>query len=204
MTPKRQGGFTLVELIVAVTIFFIMSALLYAMLDGVRRQLGFAEEAGDSLRELHYAMRRIGMDLSQLQPRPVRNELGSGWKNAVETGDGTNTIEVSVGGWRNPMVQPRGSVQRVAYLLDGDVLTRLHWPVLDRTLALEPLRVDLLTGVRELRVRFLDANGEWSEQWPPFGAGSGPADTRLRPRAIELLIDHEYWGEIARIIEISG
>ncbi|MDH3589104.1 MAG: type II secretion system minor pseudopilin GspJ [Gammaproteobacteria bacterium] len=202
MTIKRQHGFTLLELVVATAIFFIMSAMLYAVLDSVRRQLVFSEEASDSLRELHYAMRRMALDLSQLQPRPVRDELGSGWQDSISAGSGSNAIEISVGGWRNPMALPRGSVQRVAYTVDGDVLARLHWPVLDRTLAAEPLRTDLLTGIRDIQVRFLDASGEWSEQWPPFGAG--PDNTRARPRAIEIFIDHEQWGELTRIVEITG
>ncbi|NNF67584.1 MAG: type II secretion system minor pseudopilin GspJ [Gammaproteobacteria bacterium] len=198
-TPSR--GFTLIELLVATAIFAIMGVMLFAMLDGVRRQLVQSEEAGDSLRELHYVMRRLAMDLSQLQPRPIRDELGSGWQNAVNVDAGANAIEFSVGGWRNPMNMPRGSVQRVAYLVDGDVLARLHWPVLDRTLSAEPFRTDLLTGVLNISVQFLDQVGEWTEQWPPPGAQSDP---RLKPRAVEIFIEHEYWGEITRIVEIAG
>ena len=199
---RRQAGFTLVELLVASAIFAIMSIMLFAMLDGVRRQLGYSEEASNSLRELHYALRRIAMDVSQIQPRPIRDELGSGFQDAVSVNSGTNAIEFSVGGWRNPMALPRGNIERVAYLVDGDVLARLHWPVLDRTLSTEALRTDLLTGIREIRVRFLDETGEWSEQWPP--QTGEPSDQRARPRAIEIFIDHEQWGELTRIIEISG
>jgi len=198
---RKDAGFTLVELMVATAIFAIMSVMLFAMLDGVRRQLGFSEEAGNSLRELHYVMRRIAMDLSQLQPRPIRDELGSGWQNAVNADSGNNAIEISVGGWRNPMNLPRGSVQRVAYLVDGDVLARLHWPVLDRTLSTEALRTEMLTGIVSISVQFLDESGEWSEQWPPLG---GQQDQRSRPRAIEIMIEHEEWGEIMRVIEIAG
>ena len=201
MSVRKDTGFTLIELLVANAIFVIMSVMLFAMLDGVRRQLVFSEEAGNSLRELHYVMRRIAMDISQLQPRPIRDEVGSGWQNAVNASGGTNTIEISVGGWRNPMNLPRSSVQRVAYVVDGDVLARLHWPVLDRTLSTEPVRTDLLTGIIDIRVQFLNETGEWSEQWPPLG---GQQNQRSRPRAIEILLDHEQWGELTRIIEISG
>lgn len=198
----KQSGFTLIELLVATAIFAIMSVMLFAMLDGVRGQLVHSEEAANSLRELHYALRRIAMDVSQLQPRPIRDEVSDGWKDAVSANSGNNAIEFSVGGWRNPMNQPRGSTQRVAYLVDGEVLTRLHWPVLDRTLSTEPLRTDMLTGIRDIRVRFLDQTGEWSEQWPPRGTGT--VDQRARPRAIEIFVEHEEWGEVTRIIEIAG
>lgn len=202
MKRAQQRGFTLLELVVATAVFAIMSAMVYSTLAGVRTSLSFSEESESAMRELHYAMRRIAMDVSQLQPRPVRDELGD-WSGAVAAGNGTAALELSVGGWRNPLASPRGTIQRVAYTLDGDVLTRLHWPVLDRTLATEPLRIDLLTGVVNVEISFLHENGEWSEQWPPL-SGGGAADVRQRPRAVEIVIEHEQWGLINRIVEIAG
>ena len=202
MKHRLQHGFTLLELVVATAVFAIMSAMVYSTLAGVRTSLEFSEQAENSMRELHYAMRRVAMDVAQLQPRPVRDALGD-WSGVVDTGTGQAAIELSVGGWRNPLATPRGTIQRVAYIVDGDVLTRLHWPVLDRTLATEPLRVDLLTGVLNVEVRFLHSNGEWSEQWPPVTGGQ-TANERQRPRAIEIVIEHEEWGVINRIVEISG
>lgn len=197
----RARGFTLIELVVATAIFFIMAAMVYGALDAVRRQLVFSEEAETSTRELHYAMRRIALDVAQLQPRAVRDELGDP-AGALRTGGSAAAIELSVGGWRNPMALPRGTIQRVSYIIDGDTLARLHWPVLDRTLATEPLRTDLLSGVLAVQVRFLDLRGEWTDQWPPLGdAGASP---RARPRAIEVVIEHEQWGLINRVIEVAG
>ena len=202
MKHRCQNGFTLLELVVATAVFAIMAGMVYSTLAGVRTNLEMSEQAENSMRELHYAMRRVAMDVAQLQPRAVRDELGD-WSGAVDTGSGQAAIELSVGGWRNPLAAPRGTIQRVAYIVDGDVLTRLHWPVLDRTLATEPLRIDLLTGVVNVEISFLHANGEWSEQWPPL-TGTQASSERQRPRAVEIVIEHEEWGVINRIIEISG
>lgn len=198
---KRARGFTLIELVVATAIFAIMSVMVYGALSSVRQQRVAAEEAEGQLRELHYAMRRIALDAAQIQPRPVRDELGD-HSGAVRAATGNAALELSVGGWRNPMNMPRSTIQRVAYLIDGDTLVRLHWPVLDRTLATEPLRIELLNGVVNIQVRFLDPSGEWTEQWPPLNAAaSSPRD---RPRAIEIIIEHETWGVLNRIIEVAG
>ncbi len=70
---EKQAGFTLIELMVASAVFAIMSVMIFSMLDGIRGQLVHTEEASDSLRELHYALRRIALDISQLQPRPIFN-----------------------------------------------------------------------------------------------------------------------------------
>ncbi|MBT8143219.1 MAG: type II secretion system minor pseudopilin GspJ [Gammaproteobacteria bacterium] len=200
---KRQAGFTLLELIVATAIFAIMSAMVYGTLAGVGRQLEASEQAAGSMRELHYALRRVAMDVAQLQPRPVRDDLGD-LAGAIDTSSAAGAIELSVGGWRNPLRNPRGTTQRVAYVIDDDVLTRLHWPVLDRTLATEPLRIDLLSGVYDIQLRFLDRNGEWTEQWPPLSQGGDVDSSRRRPRAVEIMIEHEQWGIITRVIEIAG
>ena len=201
MNAARQPGFTLLELVVATAVFAVMATMVYATLATVRTQLQISEETEASMRELHYAMRRVAADVAQLQPRPVRDELGD-WSNAIDSTSTAGAIEMSIGGWRNPLGMPRGTIQRVAYIVDGDILARLHWPVLDRTLATEPLRVDLLSGVYNIQLRFLSRNGEWSEQWPPLNLGN--ADARARPRAVEIVIEHEEWGLVNRVVEIAG
>ena len=40
---------------------------------------------------------------------------------------------------------------------------------MDRTLATLPIRTELLDGVTDVEIRFLDAAGEWHLEWPPLG-----------------------------------
>ncbi len=101
-------------------------------------------------------MRRMLQDFSQIQPRPVREELGGGWKYAL-LADGRNLddVEVTRAGWRNPLGRPRSSLQRVAYRVEDGVLIRSQWPVLDRMLEAEASELELLDRVEEFRLRFL-------------------------------------------------
>ena len=95
---------------------------------------------------------------------------------------------------------------RVAYRLDQDGLWRDHWQVLDRPQATEPLHTKLLTGIRGVSFRFLAPSRTWSERWP-VGTSVGPATSdaeRARPAAIEVTLDLEDWGEIKRLVEVSG
>jgi general secretion pathway protein J len=64
-------------------------------------------------------------------------------------------VEFTRGGWSNPLGQPRAGVQRVAYELDDGRLLRVHWFVPDHTLSEQPVEREILTGVREFRLRFL-------------------------------------------------
>jgi general secretion pathway protein J len=93
-------------------------------------------------------------------------------------------------------------MQRAAYRIEEDELIRYHWRVLDRTFSNEPIGVTLLDGVESILFRFLQANGEWTEQWPPNNqAGAGRA--RLRPRAVEIIMTLTNEGQITRLIEIA-
>jgi general secretion pathway protein J len=112
-------------------------------------------------------------------------------------------LQFTRAGWSNTAGLPRPTLQRVGYRVDNEGLWRDHWVVLDRTLSVEPTRQKLLTGVRSVRFRFMNANREWVERWPAAATG-GTVDERARPAAVEVVIDLEDWGEIRRVIEVAG
>ena len=211
MSGQRRGrhgqrGFTLLELLVAGAVFAILTAFAYIGLDNVIKQQSVVTESTDRLRSVQFTMRRLLQDFSQIQPRPVREELGEGWKYALlADGRGTEQVEVSRAGWRNPLGRPRSSLQRVAYRLEEGILIRSQWPVLDRMLEAEATEFELLDQVEDLRLRFLLPGGEWVENWPdPGGASTGPEATRLMPLAVEIVLVLDDWGELTRILELPG
>ena len=112
-------------------------------------------------------------------------------------------MEFSRGGWANPGGFARGTVLRVAYNWEEDKLVRLHWPVMDRTLATIPVRTELLEGVDNVEIRFKDASGEWHTEWPPVRM-NGPLRFVARPRAVELALELEDFGRVWRVVETSG
>lgn len=205
MKRRRQTerAFTLIEVLVSLAIFAILAALAYGALGQTLDSVELLNGRMDRLQALQRTMRLLSEDLQQLSPRPIRDELGDGFGPALDTGfDSGFALELTHGGWSNPVVLPRSTLQRSAYRIEDDELIRYHWTVLDRTLANEPLSITLLDGVESVLFRFLQANGEWTEQWPPLNR-PGPLGARERPRAVEVLLTLTDEGEIRRLLEVA-
>lgn len=198
---RRTAGFTLVELLVAMAIVAIVGIMALGGLSEVINQQSIAKERSERWRGVQLGMRLVVQDLAQLHPRPTREELGESYNPALLANPNSQfALEFSRGGWANPGGFARGTVLRVAYDWENDLLVRYHWPVMDRTLATPPLRTELLTGVENVEIRFLDAGGQWHLEWPPLDA-SGPAALVARPRAVEFRVELEDFGEIWRLVE---
>lgn len=196
-------AFTLIEVMASLAIFAILAALCYGALSRTLESAKMLNDRMDRLQAIQRTMRLLTEDLQQLAPRPIRDELGEGFEPALDTGFQSGfALELTHGGWSNPIVLPRSTLQRSAYRLEDDELIRYHWMVLDRTLANQPAEVVLLDGVESILFRFLEANGQWTEQWPP-NSRPGDLGVRERPRAAEIILTLAQEGEIRRLVEIA-
>ena len=197
-------GFTLLELLVALAIFAVVSTLALTGYTQLQQQSEYAEQRLSRLREVQRAVQTLCQDLEQLEPRPIREPLGDTRLPALQATETPDyRLQLTRAGWSNTAGLPRPTLQRVGYRLDeDDVLWRDHWPVLDRTLVVEPVEQRLMDGVRSVNFRFLTSNRQWVDQWPSPQAGRG--DDRARPAAIEVVLELEDWGEIRRLVEVAG
>ena len=203
MNHLRNQGFTLIEIMVAVAIFAVMSMLAWGALSGSLSNAEMLTERMDRLQAIQRTMRYLTSELTQASPRPIRDELGDTLEPAVLSSLGSDfALELTHGGWRNPAGLPRSTLQRTAYRIEDEQLVRYHWTVLDRTYANEPVQTILLDDVESLQFRFFDDSGEVSEVWPPQAA-AGASGLRARPRAVEIILTLRDEGEITRLLEIA-
>lgn len=203
MRRARESAFTLIEVLVAVAIFGILAALAYGTLSRTLTSADMLTVRMERLTAIQRTVRYLVDDFMQLAPRPVRDELGDNLMPALSTDFETNyALELTRGGWSNPAGLPRGTLQRVAYRLEDGELVRYYWAVLDRTLGNEPVAHALLDGVENVEFRFMQENGEWTDEWPPANR-AGPLGLRLRPRAVEVVVSLGDQGIISRLIEVA-
>ncbi len=201
---RASRGFTLIELLVAIAIVAIIGVIAFVGLNRVIEQQALARAHTERWQEIQLAMRLVVQDLAQLHPRATREELGESYQPSLLADPSAQfALEFSRGGWANPAGLPRGTVLRVAYDWEDDKLVRWHWAVMDRTLSTPPVRTELLDGVTNIEVRFLDRAGEWHLDWPPLDR-RGPQGLILQPRAVEFAIELEDFGRVFRLVETSG
>ena len=203
----RHGGFTLFEVLIALSIFSIIGLGAHQVLQVVVSSEAVVASRRASLSQLRRAMLLLGNDVEQAYDRPVRDARGE-WLPAFSAGNHGYLLEFTRLGWRNPLRLPRSNLQRVAYKLEnrpgaqaqGDFsasLVRCYWLVLDRAPDSEPQSQVLLDKVADVRVRFLSPGGDWHSQWPVQSAeadattGSDAADTveRALPVAVEMTLE---------------
>ena len=101
MNRQRQSsrddiaGFTLIEVLVALLILGIMSALGYGTYRAARISAERTEESLKRSREIEFGMRLMMQDFAEAVPRPVRDILGQSRLPAMQGTGGVGTLSVA-------------------------------------------------------------------------------------------------------------
>lgn len=203
MAKKAQRGFTLIEVLIASVLFALIMGIAFVAMQSAAKKRGQLAERMDRFKDIQRAVQLMTRDLSQIQPRSVRDLVGSDRLPAMTTGGDGGGIEFTTGGWSNPAGLRRSVLQRIGYQIEEDTLYRVQWPVLDRTQGTIPNRRPMLEGIYAMQVRFFDAQGNDSEDWPPLSGGGEQTGFGTRPRAVEFTFELEDFGLISRLIEVT-
>ena len=198
---KAGRGFTLLELIVVLGIFAVLSVMAYGGLSSVLTARERVLQSLERTTALQKAYVRLRNDLQQLRARPSRDGYGETQPALQVLGDGT--VEFTRSGWRNPLAQPRSALERVSYRLDADSrLLRVSWRVLDRAQDSAVSEAVILEQVEEIQWRFLEG-AQWRETWPATGITGAPLVDAV-PDAVELLLTLKDLGEVRLLFSASN
>ena len=182
MTPHHssEAGFTLVELLVALAIFALMSvAGLTLLRSGTDTQLAVKDRL-EVLSRGNRLYNSLEGDLAQAVARPVRDTRGQPVPAFIQSDSAVpgSLFGFVRAGWSNFDDSPRAGLQRIAYMLDDGALKRVSWPMLDGATPNDA--ATLVENVSTARVRFRDDKGEWRDDWTATDAGALPRAVELR------------------------
>ena len=190
MKKAKLQGFTLLELLIAIAVFAIMSVMTYS---GLRILLDAKAQTANrsaQLEALQMTLYLLNEDLTQIAPRSIRDNYGiveSAFRSNSKDGE-VLTLTRSVPQWS---AYPTGSqLQRISYRLEKGSLYRQVWTALDRTQQSQYQRRKLL-DTSNVQLRFFD--GQWQPYWL--------ADTNSlqTPKALEISLTAGDLGTVTRL-----
>lgn len=198
----HSAGFTLIEVLVAMAIFGVLTALAYGSLGEALNDSEMLTERMTRLQNIQRTMTYLSTDLLQAAPRPVRADLGQNEPALLSSFASEFALQLTHNGWPNSAGVPRSTQQRTAYRIEDEELIRYHWNVLDRTVNNIPVATVLMENIDSLTFRFLRENGDWSDQWPPVTVQTTSNSNSL-PRAVAITLVLPDQGELTRVVEVA-
>lgn len=164
-----QQGFTLLEILIALAIFAIMSMMAYAGLAAVLDARASTVPRAEQLAQLQATFYLLNEDLSQIIKRPIRDEFGT-TEPAFSVGRGNEILVFTrtVPAWSNNA--GANSLLRVSYSVEKEALYRRVWSLPDRTQQTEYRSRKLITthGVT------INKFNEVTQAWEPLNGGDIP------------------------------
>lgn len=190
----KRNGFTLIEMLIALTIFGMLTAAGVALLSVSAR----TQETADRLLAEFGHVRRLSAlltaDLGQAAARMHRDAEGQP-RRAFAGADGQDDMLLLFvrRAWDDG--ESGSGAQRVGYRIADGQLQRVAFSRIDG--AGRAIVSPLVDQVRSARLRYRDERGEWRPQW------ADPDPVRL-PTAVELVVDSARYGPIRMLFTVGG
>jgi general secretion pathway protein J len=177
---SRSTGFTLIEVLLALAIFGVISVLAYrataALTDGEARLSAEAQR----WRNLEALFTRFEADIRQSVPRDSRAGARTepAWLALQADAAGNAALVFSRAG-AEFADEPGIAGQRIGYRLRDHAVEIAYWPQLDNAADRQPTVYTLADGITAFRIAYLSRAGTWRDRWPLQGEAALPRAVRV-------------------------
>jgi general secretion pathway protein J len=186
-SQRKNRGFTLIEILIALFIFSIVSLLLAGGLRNVINAQSGTESKAEKMRELQMVVLILSRDIEQTINRPVLD--ASGKEEGALIGS-PKSIKFTHTGEANGLgATLRSGLARTGYVFAERALYRITYPVLDQAPDTKPHQRKLLADVQEVRFEYMDHDGRFHNEWSATANANEPL-----PRGIRVYITLAKWG----------
>jgi len=181
----RSGGFTLVEVLLALAIFGVIAVLAYRATASLTEGEARLSAEARRWRTLEALFARFEADIRQAVPRAARagSRIEPAWLALPADGAG-NAAMVFTRSGAEFADDPGLAGQRIGYRLRGHAVEIAYWPRVDNAADTQPAVYALVDGVTGFRIAYLGRNGTWRDSWPVQGESALPRAVR-----VELTLD---------------
>lgn len=196
---KLSQGFTLLEVLIAIAIFSVISMASFSIFETVLNSDTVTKERTERINELQRGFLIIERDVLQIARRSVRFYGEAPQSGFLHTDiESYSSSEQGIAfvrhGWTNPgLLLPRSDMQSVAYQLNENTVERIHFNFVDAVLGEEPKVRALISKVESLSFEFYDGK-KWQKT----------LQESILPQAIAIELDTTDYGIIRRQFLVAG
>jgi len=186
-------GYTLIEVIIALAVFAILSTMSASvMLQAFKTKARLAEET-DRINTLELTITLIRRDVEQILNRAIRgNEMHLFPPFIGES----NYTEFTRGGYVNPNATVQAStLKRIALLCKKHALTRRSWATLDGPERNQYQDKLLLDNLEACSFSYVSQSQEILPAWRPYAVSQQQKNASL-PEAIQLTLELKHLGKV--------
>lgn len=192
MPNPEQKGFTLIEMMLAIVIFALMSLMASQLLSSIVKNNAIVQTQANALTQLQQTFALMERDIRQTLTLPSEPSSRANLVGARIV-DNAPSLALLRSNWLNPGgLLPRSSLERITYRLHDGQLQRLSYPTPDAPEDKARI-ITLITGVESFHLRHRLA-GHWQT--------GGFAGTGL-PQAIEVSVTLSDRGTLQRIFLLA-
>lgn len=193
-----HSGFTLLEVVVAVAIFALISSITFPALIQFLDARERIEERNQQILEMQKVFLFLQKDLRYTLGRKLKDEYGDPADHAFDAG-GTGQYLMKITTLYPDINISNLSLPRmVVWKVEHDSLVRMQWPVLEPYIETQPYKQVMLQNVQNIELRFAKVENKqlkWSTTW---------SEEDDIPRALEIILIASNEVEYRRLFEMSG